>query len=145
MVFSKGTVCSSPIRRRISTASNRRSINSAFEGLPVVVADTGPPHYLVLIGAVHLLPQLFDTVVLPDVVCNELRHLRTPKSVRDWLATDPPWLKAMPTPEVTNLPLPKLGDGDRAAIALARSIRADLILMDDRAATAIALQEEFSK
>jgi predicted nucleic acid-binding protein len=110
---------------------------------PVVVTDTGPPHYLALIGAVHLLPQLFDTVVVPDLVRNELRHLRTPKSVRDWLATDPPWLKAVPTAEVASLPLPKLGDGERAAIALARSIQADLILMDDRAATAVALQEGF--
>jgi predicted nucleic acid-binding protein len=94
----------------------------------VVVADTGPPHYLVLIGAVRVLPQLFDTVVVPDLVCNELRHARTPKSVRDWLATDPPWLKALPTPEVASLPLPKLGDGERAALALARSLHADLIL-----------------
>jgi predicted nucleic acid-binding protein len=109
----------------------------------VVVADTGPPHYLVLIGAVLVLPQLFGTVWVPALVHKELQHTRTPKPVRDWLATAPPWLKTAPTPEVA-ASLPKLGDGERAAIALAKSLYADLILMDDRAATAIALQEGFA-
>ena len=112
--------------------------------MTVVVADTGPPHYLVLIGAVLVLPQLFGKVFVPELVRNELQHTRTPRAVRDWLATEPPWLKAMATPEIASLPLPKLGDGERTAIALARSLRADLILMDDHAATAIALQEGFA-
>jgi predicted nucleic acid-binding protein len=110
----------------------------------VVVADTGPPHYLVLIGAVLILPELFGEVFVPEMVRNELQHTRTPQAVRDWLATQPPWLKVMPTPEIASLPLPKLGDGERTAIALAGSLRADLILMDDRAATALALQEGFA-
>lgn len=112
--------------------------------MAVVVADTGPPHYLVLIGAAHVLPQLFDTVLVPDAVRNELQNKRTPQPVRDWLATQSPWLKAVPTPEVATLPLPHLGDGERAVIALARSVHADLILMDDRAATVAALQEGFN-
>jgi len=35
--------------------------------------------------------------------------------------------------------LPSLDDGERAAVALAQSLRAELILMDDRAAVAAAL------
>jgi predicted nucleic acid-binding protein len=112
--------------------------------VPVVVADTGPPHYLVLIGEAHILPQLFGAVAVPEMVRNELQHPRTRKPIRDWVATAPPWLKAFPTPELAILPLPKLGDGERAAIALARTIHADLILMDDRAATAFALQQGFA-
>ena len=37
-----------------------------------VVADTGPPHYLILIGAVDVLPQLFGRVLIPGVVASEL-------------------------------------------------------------------------
>jgi predicted nucleic acid-binding protein len=34
----------------------------------VVVADTGPLHYLVLIGQIDLLPRLFTAVTVPMVV-----------------------------------------------------------------------------
>jgi predicted nucleic acid-binding protein len=109
-----------------------------------VVADTGPPHYLVLIDAVFVLPKLFGTVLVPEQVRNELQHVRTPKPGRDWLATEPPWLKVMPAPYITSLRLPKLGDGERAVIVMAMNVHADLVLMDDRAATAIALQAGFA-
>lgn len=104
----------------------------------IAVADTGPPHYLVLVGAVDLLPRLFGPVLVPDVVLAELSRPRTPAPVREWLATRPLWLVARPTPPVAGLPLPKLGDGERAAIALAREVGAALLLTDDRAAAAAA-------
>jgi predicted nucleic acid-binding protein len=107
----------------------------------VVVADTGPLHYLVLIDAIDLLPRLFDRVLVPEIVRTELSRARTPDAIRQWLATDPAWLEALPTPPVAGLPLPLLGDGERAAIALAISHRADLILMDDRRGVAAALAQ----
>ena len=106
--------------------------------MPVVVADTGPLHYLVLIDTIALLPQLYETVLVPEIVCTELRHPNTPASIRAWLATKPPWLKPQPTPPLTALPFPKLGDGERAAIALAQAAGAALVLMDDRAGVAVA-------
>lgn len=109
----------------------------------IVVADTGPPHYLVLIGKIDLLPQLFETVHIPGIVRDELGHARTPPPIRDWLATNPAWLKTLPTPAVAALPLPELGNGERAAIALAGSLRADLILMDDRNGVAAATARGF--
>jgi predicted nucleic acid-binding protein len=33
--------------------------------MPIVVADTGPLNYLVLIEAIDLLPKLFDLVCVP--------------------------------------------------------------------------------
>jgi hypothetical protein len=79
--------------------------------MAVAVTDAGPPHYLVLIGAIDLLPSLFDAVFLPDVVHAELRHPRAPASVRGWNDLPPPWLRIEPTPPVSTLPFPFLDDG----------------------------------
>lgn len=104
----------------------------------VVVADAGPLHYLVLIEAVEVLPVLFGRVLVPGIVCAELDRPRTPAAVRAWLARHPAWLDPRPTPSVATLPLPELGDGERAAIALAQAVGAALVLMDDRAGVAAA-------
>jgi len=48
----------------------------------LVVADTSPLNYLVLIGQVELLPALFEKVFVPQIVGNELRHDEAPESVR---------------------------------------------------------------
>ena len=36
--------------------------------MPLVVADAGPLHYLVLTGDIELLPKLFERVLVPQVV-----------------------------------------------------------------------------
>ena len=107
--------------------------------MPVVIADTGPLHYLVLIGEIDFLPILFETVLVPEAVRGELCRERTPPTVRSWIAKAPAWLQIVPTPPLDTLPLPGLGAGERAAIALAMSRHADLILMDDRRGVAAAL------
>ncbi len=104
----------------------------------VVVADTGPLQYLVLIDTVEVLPRLFGAVLVPEIVQGELSRPRTPATVRTWQAAHPAWLEPRVTPPVTNLPFPQLGKGERAAISLAGAARADLILMDDRAGVIVA-------
>src|SRR5271168_5361495 len=99
----------------------------------VVIADTGPLHHLVLIGEIDLIPRLFETVLVPEMVRDELSRARTPPPVRAWIASPPAWLQIVPAPAgLEELALPALDDGERSAIALALSRRADLILMDDR-------------
>ena len=107
--------------------------------MSVVVADTGPPHYLVLIGEIDLLPRLFDRVTIPKAVETELRHARAPEPVRAWIVRPPPWLTIMPAPPGAALAFPGLDAGEQAALALADSLRADLLLMDDRKGAAAAL------
>ena len=101
--------------------------------MSIVVADAGPPRYLVLIDYIELLPRLFGKVVLPDVVRDELSAPGAPAQVRAWLASSPPWLEAGSAHAAEKLLSPKLDKGERAAIALAMELGATLVLMDDRA------------
>ena len=57
-----------------------------------VVADTGPLNYLVLIGAIEIIPRICETVLIPAAVRDELSHSRAPQLVRDWIAHPPAWL-----------------------------------------------------
>lgn len=106
----------------------------------LVVADTGPLNYLVQISEIELLPQMFEAVLIPDVVREELSRARAPRPVRAWIAKPPNWvgIASAPAP-VEDLPLPGLDDGERSAIALALARQANAILMDDRAGVAAAL------
>jgi hypothetical protein len=52
----------------------------------LVIADTGPINYLLLIGHVEILPALFEKVILPSSVKNELTNPETPVTVRNWIS-----------------------------------------------------------
>ena len=52
----------------------------------MVVTDTSPINYLILIGYVDVLPVLHGDVVIPQAVARELRDPRTPELVRQWIA-----------------------------------------------------------
>ena len=105
----------------------------------LVVADTSPIFYLLSIGQVDLLPRLFGKVFLPDAVHKELCHPAAPAMVRDWVAGFPAWLEVKQVDAIDDVTLQPLGAGERAAITLALSLHADLILIDERKGTAVAL------
>jgi len=106
----------------------------------LVIADTGPINYLVLIGNIDLLPVLFEKVILPSAVEAELSDPDAPLSVRNWIADPPSWLEVHETPsrQFGQASLEGLDDGETAAIALAISLDADLLLMDDRKGVIVA-------
>src|SRR5215472_7098063 len=106
----------------------------------VVVADTGPLNYLVLIGEIDVLPSLFETVYMPAVVRAELRHREALPAVRTWAARLPRWLEVRAVTAAGDDPAWRALDaGERAALALARVLDADLVLMDDRAGVEVVL------
>jgi predicted nucleic acid-binding protein len=111
-----------------------------------VVADTGPLNYLVQIDAIDVLPKLFDRIIIPTSVHEELAHRRAPAAVRAWVARSPTWLAVRPEDgRDWNDPLwHALDEGERAVIALASRIGAELILMDDRAGVAFARGRGFA-
>jgi predicted nucleic acid-binding protein len=59
----------------------------------IVVADTSPLNYLVLIDEIELLAALFEKVLLPNAVLKELQHPRTPEKVCYWAAHFPTWIE----------------------------------------------------
>ncbi len=59
----------------------------------IVIADTSPLNYLVLIGEVDILRLLYQRVVIPEGVLRELQHPETPAAVSEWIARRPGWLE----------------------------------------------------
>lgn len=51
----------------------------------IVVADTSPLNYLILIGEANLLYELYGRVLIPEAVFSELAHPIAPPAVVDWI------------------------------------------------------------
>src|SRR5437870_1092982 len=77
----------------------------------IVVADTTPLRYLVVIERAHLLPALYGRVLIPPAVAEDWLEIRKPSRTLE--------------PEVD------LDCGEQQAIALAEEVAADLLLIDD--------------
>ena len=106
----------------------------------LIVADTSPLVYLLLIEHIDILPQLFEAILVPDAVLAELRNTRAPGQIQAWAADLPNWVEIKSVPDLSqDAALQALGAGERAAISLALSIHADLVLMDERKGTQVAL------
>jgi uncharacterized protein len=58
----------------------------------VVVADTSPLNYLIQVNCDHVLPTLYEQVLVPGAVVQELDHPKSGPSVRAWLTHLPSWL-----------------------------------------------------
>jgi predicted nucleic acid-binding protein len=106
----------------------------------LVVADTSPINYLVLIEQTTVLPVLYTRVLIPPAVVRELRDAEAPEPVRAWTADLPTWCEVRrPTAQVETEALAHLGAGEREAIALAQELRADLLLIDEADGRRVAL------
>ena len=106
-----------------------------------MVADTGPINYLVLIGSIDLLPDLFQNVSIPSAIYGELSSLKAPLAVRQWIAVTPPWLQVHQGTATEDVSLTRLDPGEKAALQLAISINADALLIDDRRGVTAARQK----
>lgn len=102
----------------------------------IVVSDTGPIQYLVLVGAINLLETFYSEVVIPNAVLLEINQPTTPASVREWVADLPTWVTVRQAEQVETLPY-GLGRGETEAIALATELECP-ILLDDLDARRVA-------
>jgi predicted nucleic acid-binding protein len=102
-----------------------------------VISNTSPLNYLALIGFQDILPTLFGRVLIPDAVWHELGSPAAPQPVKDWLGTSPSWLDCR---VVSQVPPDRqhLDPGEREAIALAQSLNASLVLLDERRGRRVA-------
>jgi predicted nucleic acid-binding protein len=101
-----------------------------------VVTDTTPINYLLAIGETDILPQLFETVVIPETVRQEFCSASAPERNRRWIASLPEGFRivgARHFDEAINL-----DGGEKEAICLASELHADALLMDERKGRKIA-------
>ena len=100
----------------------------------IVVSDTSPLTALLTVQKAELLLQIVGEVVIPDSVKNELSHSH------DSLPT---WLHVRPIKNKTQAQLysKSVDVGEAEAITLAREIKADYLLMDERKGRRLAKQE----
>jgi predicted nucleic acid-binding protein len=79
-------------------------------------------------------------VILPSAVQAELMDPDAPPAVQNWIHDPPAWLTIFETldHQFEQVSVEGLDEGETAAIALAISLGADLLLMDDRRGVAAA-------
>lgn len=99
----------------------------------IIVSDTTPLHYLILINRAELLAELFGEIIIPEAVYLEISHERTPSEVLRWMQDRPEWLRIESAPDLSE-PITGLGRGETEAIAIALTENADALLMDDKKA-----------
>ncbi|MGI8882647.1 MAG: DUF3368 domain-containing protein [Pyrinomonadaceae bacterium] len=104
----------------------------------IVISDTSPINYLVLIDEIELLAKLFKEIIIPPAVLSELQRNEAPEKVRAWIAASPTWLNVRAASAID--PTITLGAGECEAISLAKEINADLILIDDKKARQAAIE-----
>lgn len=100
----------------------------------IVVSDTSPLTALLSVGRVEILPKLFNEVIVPLAVRDEL--LRSHPDLPHWLQV------REVVDSLSALRLASIVDeGEAEAIELAKELRADLLLIDERKGRRIAAAE----
>lgn len=98
----------------------------------MIIADTSPLNYLILIDAVDILRVIFQEVAIPHAVQRELLAPGATEKVKEWIGNAPPWLKIRAVKDIEESI--KLGRGETEAISLAMELSPAAILLDDKAA-----------
>jgi predicted nucleic acid-binding protein len=99
----------------------------------IVVADTSPLNYLIRLGRPDVLHKIYGHVLVPHAVLIEMQHPEAPTEVRAWASAPPLWLEERQVERVDESLAAELGPGEREAITLALEVRADVLLIDERA------------
>lgn len=97
----------------------------------IVVSDTSPLNYRLLIEFQDILPKLFQRILIPEAVRQELQSAAAPDAIKRFLAADPDWLETRPALEIDPR-LRQLDPGEREALDLALAASADLVVLDER-------------
>lgn len=104
----------------------------------IVVSDTSPICYLLLIDEIEILPQLYNQILIPTIIQQELSNTKSPKVVQNWIKNPPDWLVIQSVTPRCERDLEVLDSGERAAIILAEEQKADLVIVDDALGRRIA-------
>jgi len=86
----------------------------------IVVSDTSPLNYLILVEQADLLQILFGNIIIPQIVFDELRGKSALLPVVEWTQSLPVWIEIKQTHLIANPSLDILDKGEREAILLAQ-------------------------
>ena len=107
----------------------------------IVVADTSPLRYLILIGHADLLPRIYGEVVISQAVLDELTHVNAPPAVQSFVSSRPAWMKLRHLIKpVESILTAYLDLGESESIQLAEQLNANLMLIDERKGRMVAKQ-----
>jgi hypothetical protein len=104
----------------------------------VAVADTGPLHYLILIDCAEILARLFDRILIPAAVRDELLNSTAPAKVKNWIGGKKTWLSIETLKN--SQAIRGLHRGEAEALQLALQHKTPFVLMDDLDGRAAAKQ-----
>ena len=99
----------------------------------IVVADTSPLNYLIRLGHPDVLREIYGRVLVPHAVLIEMRHPEAPAEVRAWASAPPEWLEEREVQQIDATLAKERGAGEREAISLALEVKAEILLIDERA------------
>ena len=100
----------------------------------IVVADSGAAALPNSVEHVDLLRHFYGHVLVPEAVASEVSAGGAPGIVREWITKPPTWVDVRPvSPAAVSTITDDLDLGERAAIALAETMHADLLLIDEAA------------
>src|SRR6266545_3488964 len=99
--------------------------------MSIIISNTTPINYLVLIDQINVLRHLYAHVMIPQAVFGELQDEGTPGKVKAWVASHPEWLEVRTVSAPLDPMLASLDVGEREAISLAKEIRADALIIDE--------------
>jgi predicted nucleic acid-binding protein len=86
--------------------------------MSVIISNTTPINYLVLIDQINVLRHLYAHVMIPQAVFGELQDEGTPGKVKAWVASHPEWLEVRTVSAPLDPMLASLDVGEREAISL---------------------------
>ncbi len=98
----------------------------------IVIADTTPVNYLILIGEIEILEKLYGQILIPNAVFEELKSEAAPPEIKDWVANLPVWFEVKKISNKISDDLKILDAGEAEAIQLAKELNADLLIIDER-------------
>lgn len=98
----------------------------------IVIADTTPINYLILIEEIGILEKLYGRVLIPSAVFEELKAEDAPNEIKIWLENAPEWFEVKSISKAIPEDLKILDLGESEAIELAVELNADLLVIDER-------------
>ena len=102
----------------------------------IVISDTSVITYLIQIGKISLLKELFQDIIIPPSVRKELEKIPNQKYILEqnkWIRT-----LSIQNNKLLNTLLKKLDKGEAEAIILSIELSADILLIDEKKGRRIA-------